>query len=349
MTLELFEHVGFGGDAIKIDGPFAINDLALTSPDQVDWGDKFSSARLNGAVTNPLPANCANKPVAFEHDNFRGTQLALGTSAINLHQLELGDRISSICVPAGWKITIHENVDFGGRSAVLTGVVSYPDLSTSPIEGFTWQDRISSIHFDPPAGSTTVPCTSPALYQFDGLRGGAFFVTRNHESLHGYGWGDRASSACVPAGWQVAIFADAQFRGEQSTLVGPRVVEDLRIGAPGGNWNKRISSVKVIARPGGNVSTLPCTRPSLYYDHHYAGQRRSYSAGAVVANLHTSGDGDKFSSVCVPAGFTLTVYEHINQGGRWLTLDGPREILDLKSDRPSGEDWGDRISSLRVN
>jgi astacin len=348
VTLELFEHVDFGGGAIRIDGPFAINDLALSSPDQVHWGDKFSSARLNGIVTNPLPASCGNNPVAFEHDNFRGTQIALGTSAINLHLLALGDRISSLCIPAGWKITIHEDVDFGGRSAVLTGAVSHQDLS-APIADFTWQDRISSIHVDPPAGAPSVPCTSPVLYHFDGLRGGTFSVTRNHPSLHGYGWGDRASSACVPAGWQVAIFADAQFLGAQSTLVGPVVVEDLRTGAPGGNWNKRISSVKINARPGGAAPRLPCTMPALYVDHHYAGRRKSYPAGTVADNLHTDGNGDTFSSVCVPAGFTLKVFEHINQGGRSLTLVGPVEILDLKRDRPSGEDWGDRISSLSVN
>ena len=89
VTLELFEHVDFGGEAIRIDGPFEINDLALTSPDRVHWGDKFSSARLNGVLTNPPPASCGNKPVVFEHDNFRGTQVALSTSATNLHQLDL--------------------------------------------------------------------------------------------------------------------------------------------------------------------------------------------------------------------------------------------------------------------
>jgi hypothetical protein len=89
--------------------------------------------------------------------------------------------------------------------------------------------------------------------------------------------------------------------------------------------------------------------PALYVDHHYAGRRKSYPAGTVADNLHTDGNGDTFSSVCVPAGFTLKVFEHINQGGRSLTLVGPVEILDLKRDRPSGEDWGDRISSLSVN
>lgn len=76
---------------------------------------------------------------------------------------------------------------------------------------------------------------------------------------------------------------------------------------------------------------------------------RQYGKGAVKTNLHETGDGDLFSSVCVPAGCTLRAYEHINFEGARLVIKGPREILDLKQDRPSGRDSGDKISSLRVD
>jgi hypothetical protein len=59
--------------------------------------------------------------------------------------------------------------------------------------------------------------------------------------------------------------------------------------------------------------------------------------------------GDKASSLCIPPGFSVTFFEHKNLTGRQLTREGPAEIFDLKRDKPDNEDWGDKISSVRLN
>ncbi|MCP3978724.1 MAG: beta/gamma crystallin family protein [bacterium] len=57
---------------------------------------------------------------------------------------------------------------------------------------------------------------------------------------------------------------------------------------------------------------------------------------------------DEASSVTVPRGWTVILYEHTGYEGRTLTLTGPGDISDLKRDRPNGQNWGDTISSVKV-
>src|SRR5215204_2900571 len=114
----------------------------------------------------------------------------------------------------------------------------------------------------------------------------------------------------------------------------------------GQDWGDRVSSVRVTS-PAGTPPFTACTEPLVYHDDHYRG--KSFRVTNTINDLHPQGDGDKASSVCVPPGFSLTFFEDKNLTGRSFTRSGPTEIFDLKRDLPDGRDWGDKISSIRVN
>lgn len=77
---------------------------------------------------------------------------------------------------------------------------------------------------------------------------------------------------------------------------------------------------------GGRCLKLPVSRPGF----------KNYDFNDVA------------SSVCVPAGWKVVLYEHTNFEGNHLSITGPARIADLKRDRPNGKDWGDKVSSAEV-
>lgn len=97
----LYEDADYKGSFITITGPQVILDLKRDRPNGRDWGDKISSVRVSGVQANPIPLGCDTEPVVFEHDRYRGRRLSLSQNVSTLHQssIDLGDKISSICVP----------------------------------------------------------------------------------------------------------------------------------------------------------------------------------------------------------------------------------------------------------
>lgn len=49
---------------------------------------------------------------------------------------------------------------------------------------------------------------------------------------------------------------------------------------------------------------------------------------------------DMASSVCVPDGWQVILYEHANYEGKSLTITGPYKNSDLKRNKPDGMNWG---------
>jgi hypothetical protein len=345
-TVEVWDHTGFRGDNLRIVGPVYIPDLKRESPDGDDWGDMFSSIRVTPPGGVQLPSACATAPVLFEHDSFRGLQFALNNDARDLHQHDFGDRASSVCVPDGWTVTLYRDSAFRSDALTLSGPTSVANLKLDRPQDEDWGDAVSSARITS-GGQPQFSCTTPALFEHDRYRGERYDIPRDYADLHGFRRGDRASSACVPPEWELTLFEHANYRGRRLVLPANTLVEDLHRTAPDGwNWGDKISSVRVTRRPAGSVPGLPCAEPVAYHDDHYRGRRVRLVDSDD--DLHGQGDGDKFSSICVPAGRTIVLFEHTDFRGRRLEIVGPREILDLKRDRPDNTDWGDLASSVQV-
>jgi hypothetical protein len=344
--LEAWEHVDFRGEYLQISGPVEISDLKRESPDGDDWGDKFSSIRVIPPGTVQLPSSCAMAPTLFEHDNFRGLQFALSGDARDLHQHGFGDRASSICVPDGWEVRLHRDSGFSGEELTLRGPTSIADLKRDRPQDEDWGDTISAARVTRQTGQPPFACVEPALFEHDRYRGERYDIKRDYGDLHGFRRGDKASSACVPAGWELTVFEHTDYGGRRLTLRGNILVEDLQRSAPDGwNWGDKISSVRVTQRPPGTDPGVPCSVPLGYHDDHYRGRRIELETSD---DLHSQGNGDKLSSVCVPAGRTVILFEHTDRRGRQLQIVGPREILDLKREPLDNTNWGDQASSVQV-
>ncbi len=345
VTITLFVDTGHRGDLLELTGPVNIPHLKFDSPDGHDWNDMFSSAKLGGGTVNQPPPSCQTNPVLFADDNFRGERFDITANTRDLHQLNFGDKASSVCLPAGWAITLFQNTDFGGQSLHVNANVA--DLQRDRPGGQDWGDKVSSVQVTPPAGTPEVTCNEPVLFEHDGFQGRQFPLLRDTANLHSFDAGDKASSACIPATWSVVLFENINFSGATLSLTGPTTIRDLKRDRPGGqDWGDRISSVRVTP-PGGTPPFTACTVPIVYHDDHFRG--RSFTVTATIMDLHSRGDGDKASSVCIPPNFSLTFFEDKNLSGRSFTRVGPAEIFDLKRDRPDGRDWGDTISSIRRN
>ena len=93
------------------------------------------------------------------------------------------------------------------------------------------------------------PAIAPVLFDNDDFGGRQFRVDQDVSDLNRRGFGDKASSICVPRGWVVELFSDDSFRGDRLELVGPYSIADLKRDRPDGeNWGDRISSIRCSRR-----------------------------------------------------------------------------------------------------
>jgi hypothetical protein len=79
----------------------------------------------------------------------------------------------------------------------------------------------------------------------------------------------------------------------------------------------------------------------FYEDDNFRGRSFCVEPGQVVSNLSSYGVNDRFSSVIIPQGMSITVYEDASYSGQALTLYGHVSSLS-----DYGRFWNDRISSL---
>ena len=93
-----------------------------------------------------------NVPVFWEHDNFRGTAVTARSDLTYLQKVQvngrhLNNRISSLCIPKGYTVRLHDLGNFHGDALVIKGPKQYEDLKRQPrgTKPLNWGDRITSI------------------------------------------------------------------------------------------------------------------------------------------------------------------------------------------------------------
>jgi len=349
-TVKLYQDPGFKGEPIVLRGPLNIADILRDHPNGEKWDNKVTSIEVFTA-SSTLPAVCSLYPVIYQHDNFRGESMELRSDVESFHTHKLGDTASSICVPEGWTVTLYEDKLLKGRQLVVRGrlrTTYIRDLKRERPDGRDWGDKVSSAKvIRPSSAPPPVSCMNPELFEHDNFRGKVFTIGRTLTDLHPFGAGDNASSLCVPAGFKIVIYEHKNRGGRKREINGPAYIPNLHTFYDNNwHWGDKISSVDVF-RPAANPTFTACTtHPLLYHDPYFSGKQVTVKAD--IRDLHANGDGDRFSSICVPAGKTLRLYEHANYGGKKLTIAGPMEIFVLKNHRVNGITWDDTISSVKL-
>ncbi|MGB3756274.1 MAG: hypothetical protein WBA07_07860 [Rivularia sp. (in: cyanobacteria)] len=92
------------------------------------------------------------------------------------------------------------------------------------------------------------------------------------------------------------------------------------------------------------------TRPVVFEDDNFRGKKMVLEQGnyGVWKDYLYHFFSDEISSVCVPKGWKVILYQHHGLRGDKLEVTGANSWNDLKRQRPDGKNWGDSISSIRV-
>lgn len=106
-------------------------------------------ARLSG--TSGTAAATAPQVCLYEHINYVGASLCL-TSSSSWIGRAWNDRVSSLKVPAGYKVELFSDINYGGRVLTVTA-------STSTLVSSRFNDVVSSVRITPP---TVTPPPAPA-------------------------------------------------------------------------------------------------------------------------------------------------------------------------------------------
>jgi len=91
----------------------------------------------------------ANKVTVYGSPEFDGSKKALDEGEYNTYNLKLGiggNKLSSLTVPAGMKVTLYEYEDFRGRSKTFTSNVA--NLDNIKVEGKSFNDEACSIKIE---------------------------------------------------------------------------------------------------------------------------------------------------------------------------------------------------------
>lgn len=289
-------------------------------------------------MTLPLQAQVNSKKVVLNVDEFKGFSRELGAGRYD-YMFLVRDAMSSpksIRVPQGMKVTIFDRDNFEGSSLELTDDANTAYLTAKGF-GQTGQ-TISLIIEELPPSSMPVAGTFVTIYKDDFSGASKNLLPGQYESYElGNVGNDQLSSIKIPKGMKVTLYEHGGFTGQKLVLT-----QDTRAGTLVANkFNDFTSSILVEAKPepapvvivqpkpvvtptapvAPSVVVEPVVEPTLptIYQSDFSGTSKSFDVGAYGSDQLGIGN-DELSSIKVPYGFRVTLYESGGFEGRKLVI-----------------------------
>ena len=292
-----------------------------------DWNDRARSLKVCSGGCPPPQGVRFYADITYSGDSFpAGAGEIADLAATNWSQ-----RISSIRIPPGKTVILYEDTNFGGPSLILTADIS--DLR-SPPGGGDWNDRARSLRVcNGACAAEGVLLYADINYSGDFFPAGVGAIA----DLATTNWSQRISSLRIPQGRTVILYEGTDFTGAYITLTADAA--DLRSPPGGENWNDRARSLKICN--GG------CPAPEdirFYADINYSGEMFSRSGGEIT-DLAATNWSQRISSLRIPQGRTVVLYEGTDFTGAYITLTADTAVLRSP---PGGDDWNDRARSLKI-
>lgn len=214
-------------------------------------GTKLSDLDKKGLDRLYPGSNCEDGPAIYVDRNLQGRSYMILASSRRLgdDEINMGDKISSLCVPPGWTVTLFKGTNFRtDRRWQEFSPGTYNDLRE-----FNLNNNVSSIRVEGVAANEPPPeCDDvPMLFSYDYFRGRRVRLDGDVANLGAKKLKDKATSLCIPAGWTVHMFRKKNFRGTPSVEISagsdPAVFRDFKNEGPDplGFWHDKASSVKV--------------------------------------------------------------------------------------------------------
>ncbi len=300
MEAILYEDSQFGGRKIAFAGD---------TSNVGDFSDKTSSIE----VREKPPARAAQGVTIFTDPSFAGKSVTLGVGHHNLAALAIGqDSVSSLKVPAGWRITLFADAD--ARGLATTYAADTASLARM-------NDRASSAIVERGASWAGI-----SLHENDHFGGREQRLAEGRHDAAALQFKGSVSSVKVPPGLSVSLYDQPGFAGRKLVLTTHATTL--------GSFNDKTASVKV-----EKVAAQPADAGvTLFADPNFAGKSQVLAVGRYdVAQLGIA--DETLSSLRVPKGLVVTLYEHSGFRGR---------SVSFTADTSNVGDFNDRTSSVVV-
>jgi hypothetical protein len=328
MKVTIYEHDNFQGRSQTYSANIACLDA--------NWNDQASSIVIESSYYQP--GGNYNDYVTFYSDcNARGFARTLRPGTYTGSDLgNLKNNISSFSVYGNLRVRVYINNDNA------TGYYNTFDASQTCL-GSSYNDKISSlvIEYKPNNGGGTggVNTGSFVIFYEDCNYGG-----NNMRLQPGYYQGDKLgmfrydiSSVEVPSGMRVKVFTNESLSGSSYTI-------SENNSCLSSTLNNRIGSFVIEETSyGGNNNYPPNTGSAvvIYSDDNYRGQSATIYPGTYSTMAQAGFPDNALSSLTVPAGFRVVLYEFENFGGKSYTITQSKTGFTFSG-------WNDKTSSIAV-
>lgn len=196
----------------------------------------------------------------------------------------------------------------------------------------------------------------PYLFHHPGFREGIRLLS-SARHLRELDLDDRTTGIRVPEGWIVTLYRHPEFRGEKLHLVGPTEIPDLskvllknKKGKPAIerlrilNWDNQASSIQVHG-PGSNQPPQ-FTKATLFEHSYFRGRRIRLEDWLNDLSQSNIKFDDITSSIVVPGGVRVELFEHPGYHGKSILVVGPAVVSNVHQFQ--NENWGERVSSIKI-
>lgn len=275
-----------------------------TFPSSVRYDGKPSNVSVMDITAAGDQITCAcevkDRVAVYTNFNYTDAYQILDPGRYDLSQLTIGnDAVRSLKVPAGWRVTLFEHAGFQGVKKVVLD-----DMPALP--GF---DRTTSSIIVEEAVLPVVYEHADYLGRFQVLNAGSYNLG---QLILG---NDIISSVKVPPGWRVTLYEHADYQGQPTVLTASIPLVPM---------NDCTSSIQVEK----NVF------PVVYEHNDYGGRFQVLDEGRYDLAQLSIGN-DIISSVKVPSGWIVRLYEHAGFLGETKTLTADTTALPTFNDRAS--------------
>lgn len=207
--------------------------------------------------------------------------------------------------------------EFCNVTVTKKGKTPSPSTQLPDVPNYDYPVIFVNEGFDASTGTSTA-CTTSMGYKVD------------KNVLSDYRMNDTFSSIYVPVGWRVTLCRDDDFNG--STHIFEAKWDPVIKSKLDNDINNETSAVifeKIADDP---------RLPVIYQDSAFRGNAQTLDVGSYRANQLSFGN-DQISSIKIPAGYKITLYEHDNFQGSSVTYTWQQANVGV---------FNDKFSSIRV-
>jgi hypothetical protein len=336
MKVTLYEHDKYEGKSIT----YTSNTNCLPP----GWINAASSIVVEDKRPGRFNNNNSNEYVVFYNDCYsKGYSQSLKIGRYSGAELgQLKQNISSFIIYGNLRVKAYMNNDnLSGYSVVYENSVSCllssqnDKIASLVIERKYYQGQIDPNN-DNYGNNSYATIYTNCYYGGNSLRLSPGYYTGDKLGLMKFD----ISSIEIPSNLRAKVFINNE------NLAGTSYILNENSSCLSATLNNRIGSIIIESKTGNNDNYPPYPQQTnlhvvLYEDVNYKGRSVSLLPGTYASMEQAGFTNDALSSLILPQGFRVVLYEHQNFGGKTYTVTASKSMFTLSG-------WNDKTSSIAV-